>query len=72
MAIIREVRQRRTDRPWEMWKGQLELAGEQQVIRCGVCLKGLICPELGAKCGECGATITHLFYTDRPIPQPPR
>ena len=60
-AEYREVRLQRQDRPWEMWHCQFEQRPGRQIIRCGVCLKGIVEPKVEAACGSCGAVVTYVY-----------
>jgi hypothetical protein len=57
----REVRLRRNDRPYEIWRCSFETTPRGQIARCGVCREGAVEPRVDATCGSCGATVTYVY-----------
>jgi hypothetical protein len=69
MAVeYHEVRLQRQDRPWEMWHCQFEQGPDGQIIRCGVCLKGIVEPRVDAACGCCGALVVYVYQRSSVAP----
>lgn len=59
----REVRLQRQDRPWEVWRCTFEQGPTGQIVRCGVCSRGIIEPQVDAACGSCGSIVTYVYQS---------